>query len=58
MEDRYFLVERDALGSYGAEYGSTREELEALLMDYEVGEDMVVILGHIVPVKRTLVDEE
>lgn len=58
MEDRYFLVERDALSSYGEDYGSTREGLEALLMDCEVGEEMVVILGHIVPVKWALVDEE
>lgn len=46
-EMRYYVVERDRLGEYGDERGSSREEAIKLLQSYEGC--VVVICGYEVP---------
>ena len=51
---RYFIVTRDSLEEYGAADGyDSAEDAEEVLMQ-GVDDDLVVILGAIVPTRKTL----
>ena len=57
-EQKYFIVNRYYLGERGSEQGSTREEVQELLKETDVGDDLIVIKGILLEPVLQLLDEE
>lgn len=55
--EKFFVVRRDDLNSYGSDEGDTEEEVIDMLKAYGPGDDLAIIRGVIVFARVTGFDE-